>query len=237
LSWFVAPTVVAFAVSDSARLFYRRYLVAMIPANYMLTAIWLSVPSARVLRAIGGGAVLVVACWRSAAVDLEQIRLVPPGHGRENWRGAVRHINEHPLKLILVRPHLLEDDYLRSTERERWQEYCRLPLRGLYRVSDSLRIEPLPSTDSGILDRRQSRQLKDAKAAWLLFRGRPETLEKTLDQMRTSLNSFGTDLEIGPRKPYGSNLTLVKLMVVGTNFEQQSSSKVTLTGPPSDSPR
>jgi hypothetical protein len=214
LAWLMIPTLTAVAMNDAVRLFYRRYLLAMMPASYVLVGMFVSIPDRRPLRILVAGVVLTCATYWSSAIDLWTLFVAPPLHAHENWRDAVSRINHNPLPLVLVRPHLIEDDYLRGDTGPSWRAYCLLPVNGPYRIAErGTIIEPLPSTDPGRLDHRQRNALIGAGRAWLLFRGSQQVFDGTIDQIRASLWPDKRRLEITMRERYGENLTLVGLVL------------------------
>ncbi len=213
--WFIIPVVIAFALNntDLARVFFRRYLLSVIPATYLLIGLAISVPS-RWWRFLVAAVVLVCGAYRSFTVQSVSPYLVVAQHSREDWRSAVAWLNENTgaassHALVLLRAGLIEDDFL-SNDRATWQEYSQLPISGLYRLDrNRMDVISLSYTDSGHLDSRTLELLEKKGEAWLLIRGRKSTREDVVsDAIRSTAGKFESDVQ----HSFGPTLGLCRIL-------------------------
>ena len=213
--WFVVPVVIAFTLNntDLARVFFRRYLVSVIPATYLLIGLAISMPS-RHWRLLVAAVVIGFGAYQSYTVRPFSPYLVVARHSREDWRFAIEWLNENTgatldRELVLLRAGLIEDDFLPS-ERATWQDYSQLPISGLYRLDRSgMDVISLPYTNSGRLDSRTLKLLGERGEAWLLVRGRKATREEVV---AASIQSTGGEFEIAAQHSFGPTLGLCKIL-------------------------
>ncbi|MCA9218324.1 MAG: glycosyltransferase family 39 protein, partial [Planctomycetales bacterium] len=90
MCWFLIPTAIAFVLnnSDVARLFFRRYLVGVIPASYLAVAILIAFVDSRRMQALVAIAVVCFGCYESYTIRSSPPFVSVRPHTRENWREA-----------------------------------------------------------------------------------------------------------------------------------------------------
>ncbi len=137
--WLLIPLSTAWAAShwNVARIFFPRYLVAALPASWIVLG--QSVRSAEVAMVRWLLAGLIVFLW------CDQAELQRSMYGsmsrNENWRGALQFVNEHFLDApgtLFINPGLIEAREFAQDHRRlsaEMKEYLLLPLRANYQVA------------------------------------------------------------------------------------------------------
>lgn len=206
---FVVPLAVAWCLTelDLFRVFFRRYLM-VIAALPMLAAC---------LLGTGFSKRWMVRTYVVITSVVAAVFLLPPQptvidgtaywHSLEDWRGAIRKINEQdrPQWPILSRAGLIEDAALQTVdETQELQDYCLFPLTALYRLEHTDRmIHPLPSAGELSIPHNVFERIEDAEGAWFVLRGGPATTELLRNQLlawlqeRTDRNPTLSDYRFG----------------------------------------
>ena len=215
ICWFVVPTAVAFALNntDVARVFFRRYLVSVIPATYLLIGLLISLPSSARSRAIVAAMVVMAGAYESFTIQPISPFVVVKRHSREDWRTAVAVLNANPRTsnrrgLVLLRAGLIEDDFLRAKSTA-WREYSKLPVSGIYRLDrNRTDIRSLPFTNAGELETDTIELLRERGEAWLLLRGHKSTRE---DVVAAVIESTENQFEMVDHRSFGPTLGLYEI--------------------------
>jgi hypothetical protein len=220
ISLLAVPTALAWLASEtqSASLFFRRYLASSLPAPILLTALASVAFAATWQRTL--------ACLLAAAGSLftsgmlEQFR----HDGRwladrkQDWRGAVAFVNEHSRVegglVIAVRSGFLEADQLREPHPSLLDEYCLAPVSGIYQLE--MPASPLPNQNPGQLDVIPPRQLAEAAEVWCIFNGGPASRIRFENAVLRRLRGIDRRFELIHRRQFG------ELLVIAASRERRS---------------
>ncbi len=214
--WYVVPLVTAwvFTRQDWARLFFRRYLIAvgLVP---MIVAGLLGglLPRGKWQWSY---AILVV-LWITGFFAAQQPwspSSIWRRHRNEDWRGAIQWINSDPMANrwpVYVRPGLIEDDAIRDDSDPALKDYCLFPLRALY----SLREQPpawvvLSSSRSWDWSDEQRQPLEQRSGAWLILRQSPDAAVETVSRLTKALEAAGVSVSVERQRHFG-RVTVVLL--------------------------
>ncbi len=165
--WLFVPLCVTWLSThwNVALLFYSRYLVAALPASWILMGQSLRAAEYAWLRFVFAGLLLFLWCRQPELME----RLEGKYSRDENWREAVAFISEHYMAepgIVYVNAGLIEErdlPQLDSDEAEQLREYLLLPVRGPYRLpADDIR----PYADPNSVFERKDR----ARHVWIIYR-------------------------------------------------------------------
>lgn len=195
-SWILVPISLAWVLTelDVARLFFRRYVIASSVALAPLTAIIFS-------RLVGNRrgwlvsiVVLAVGVYFISPAKHLRYGAAAFAHSAEDWRTPIATINESdPIVSIVLYSGLIEaDEWHNSTDPQK-QEYCELPVRGIYQTQANRPVIVLPKTSVAVISKSQLREI--GGAAWLLIRGGTDQAERTRMEVLSSLGEGWTASE------------------------------------------
>ena len=182
--WLVVPLCLAWfaTTTETARLFFPRYLLASAPAPIIFAGVCLAaVPQAR-LRTGLLAIVLVTSVYHGGTLQ----RFIEDGrflHDRnQDWRGAVQVVKSQDRSRgnpVLVRSGFIEADRLRLDSSDLLRRYCLAPVTSLYAIDESRRsIIPLPTTNPGRLDNDTVTLIRRSSGAWFVINGSARTHRK-----------------------------------------------------------
>jgi hypothetical protein len=186
LCWLLVPLCLAWVltVTDVARLFFPRYLVASAPAAFILVACCVALAPWRWARFFVGALVIAVASWNWT-----------PHSRQEDWRGAIAWLNEqradapHP---VLVYSGLIESDELVQPHDRLLEDYCLYPVTSLYRVNaDRGELVPLPVNHPAHLAPPARELVTRHGGAWVVIRGSDRAATLVLKQVQGALKGSG----------------------------------------------
>jgi len=192
LCWLLVPLVLAWllTVTDVARLFFLRYLIAIAPAAIVLAilAVWM-VPWRQAKIAVG----LAVALAALNTGVIPQLatdgRLIADRHG--DWRSAIAHFNrqpDHDHYPLLLTTQLIESDALRGSPDSALREYCLFPVHSLYPIAADPAITiPLTRTSPGQLAPEVRDLVRSRGVAWIIVGGSEPAVDAATQQMLVSL--------------------------------------------------
>ena len=190
---FCVPLLTAWGLTefDLFRLFFRRYLM-VIAALPMLAAgllgtglLGTGLPTVGLPRLSARTAYCVLTGLIAAMLLLPgpgfMINGVPHRHTMENWRGAIRLVNEQASRdwPVFLRAGLIEDRDLRTEKAtQELVRYCLYPVRNIYPLdTPDENLFALPSQRSWEVSPDEIEAIERAGGVWLLVRGSPETAE------------------------------------------------------------
>jgi hypothetical protein len=187
--WLFVPLAIAWLTTytDIARIFFRRYVVALSAAPPILSAMIVALIPQRIPRIGAALVVLAVATGMIGPIRqwMHDGRFVR--RGEEDWRAAVQWVNAEqptPCLPVLVWPGLIEADALRAGNDPRMKAYCLLPVTGIYELkSCNGGIFPLPNSDAGRLTPGQRQRVVNQRGAWLVVRGGDKTGDAVMAQI------------------------------------------------------
>jgi hypothetical protein len=174
--WLMIPLTIAWTLTatDTARLFFPRYLMASAPAAFVLTAFCLRLVRWRYFRIGLATALLMHAIYSSQIIPQFRYDGRIIGDRQEDWRAAVAYLNEHLREHdypILLRSGLIESNALRNSPDKRLHDYCLYPLTSLYPVQSARGdLTPLPTRD-GPVDALIDDIAMPDRGMWIIDRG------------------------------------------------------------------
>ena len=177
LCWLLAPVIVAWLLTryEVALLFFSRYLVAASPAAILLAASCAGLAPWRWTRWVIAAALVAASLVTSGMIARYQREGRFITDRQEDWRGAIAWLNEQrqvePLPVI-VSPGLIEDRPLNGPHDKQLEDYCLLPVSGLYRLDIDREDLHAVSSDSNRWPDDVLPRLGSAESAWLITRGR-----------------------------------------------------------------
>lgn len=191
VAWAIVPVAIAWSLTatDLARVFFRRYLIGVAAAPMICAG--LCIPMCRGARTRAAAAFTIIALAIIGNGLLGQWardgRLITDR--RQDWRGAVAWLNtlrwqEQP---VLVRSGLIEADLLTTSTGHPLQQYCLLPVTGLYRIEPPGGLVPLPTTQPGRLSSEVVDLLERQRGGWLVLNLRPAMQAAVQRDLRKSL--------------------------------------------------
>ncbi len=182
--WLFVPTGIAWLATqfDVARLFFPRYLVAAQPVAVLFGAVCMTLAPWRWSAWLVGGLLLGASLWNSGIVErfaTDHVAIAPRG---EDWRGAVRWLNEQrfsrPLPVI-VASGLIEMQDLAVEHGTALEDYCLYPVTSLYPLAaDRQEIAPLIVDDQGHIAQVLEMLAVHRGSVWLVVRGDKMTADR-----------------------------------------------------------
>ena len=206
ICWIAAPIGIAWLSTwtDTARLFFPRYLVVVLPAAALFAGLCAYAAPLSWQRFAIGLMTIGIAIW-SSGIAHRRVR-------GEDWRGCVAWLNEelvqsqHP---VLVWSGLIESDALRQPHDELLEEFCVFPVTSLYPLdTDPSDIFPLPTREPGQLDQVVEMLIVHRGGAWLVVRGDRNVAEQiatpiTAKLQKSSVPEINTKWQIGEHRSFG----------------------------------
>ena len=194
----VVPVVLAWSLTELSvtRLFLRRYLMASsVTLAPLLALLMTSLATPRGTS------------WAAAVVLLWTLVTSPPaveGRVQEDWRGAVRFLNQQQEQTsVLLYSGLIEADPWWNDGDPRHRDYCEFPLRALYTLDEERSVLLLPRT----VPRIDCAEYRDAAPGWLLIRS-SRAKRAVIEQ--AVLESLGAGWGVADRFEFG-RLQLVRI--------------------------
>lgn len=203
--WLMVPVALVWimTVTDTARMFMRRYVAASVLAPIVLTGFCFAACQSKAARWLFALVMLTAAVW-SGGVFLHDGSLVKERN--EDWRGAVQFIrqSEDDRQLpVLVYAGLVELNATINRDAA-LREYGLLPVTGIYRLDEASRaMIPLPFSGHLQWNDHQRQTIEKAGQAWLILRGKD-------DMADFLVNQFPGNFSIVERHHFG-NVTVVLL--------------------------
>ena len=136
LVWFFVPCLIILFLNnaDIFRLFFRRYMVALLPAPYLAAAILIGIFRPKWLQMVVGMGVFILGLLGDQTMKLDDG--IPVSSRSEDWRKAVATINEQPQgTMLFLHPKLIEDESVYQSKDDFLVEYCKFPVSGIYHVN------------------------------------------------------------------------------------------------------
>lgn len=191
--WIVIPVGIAWlaTVTDVARLFFPRYLAAVLPAAALCAGFCVDSAPRLWQRASLGALTIGMALWTNGMVEglTRDGRAIDPRG--EDWRGCVAWLSEQLPQTqfpVLVFSGLIEADELRQPHDELLEDYCLAPVNSLYPLdADRGDVFPLPLHEPGRLDQVAEMLVAHRGGAWLIVRGEKKAGTRVADQIVTHL--------------------------------------------------
>jgi mannosyltransferase len=202
ICWLTIPIAIAWLATwtESAHLFFARYLVCAFPAAMLFAGLCVYAAPAGWVRLTIGLLTIGVAAWSSGIIPqlVHDGRVI--GDRNEDWRGCVAWLNKecpHTQFPVLVWSGLIEADRLRQPHDELLEDYCLLPVTSLYLLDiERTDMFPLPLHEPGHLDQVAEMLAVHRGGAWLIVRGRAEISQQVaaavLARLRQSSMPEGT---------------------------------------------
>jgi len=188
LCWLLVPLLLALllTITDTARLFFLRYLMVSAPA-----ALILAVLAVRLIpwRSIQITAALSVALVAVLGPVIPLLAIDTTRHA--DWRSAIAHFNQQPdhdRYPVLLATQLIESDALRGSSDPALVEYCLFPVHSLYAIAADPRVTiPLPLTNPGQLSPQLCELIRSRGGVWLIFAGREDAAVVAADAIVVSV--------------------------------------------------
>ena len=219
--WFVVPVVVAWlaTITETARLFFPRYLLASALAPIIFAGLCLSaVRQVRIQNTLLT-IVLGVSVYQGGTVQ----RFLADGrflHDRnQDWPGAAQLINstDGPFdRPVLVRSGFLEADRLLSNSSDLLRRYCLATVTSLYQIDAGHQFIPLPTTNSGHLDDVALSAIRQRGGAWFVVNGSARTHAKFERDLAATLQQHGLNAGHYVTTTFGEVL-VIELRLSGYN--------------------
>ena len=190
-SWAILPLLVTWLLTyfGIAAIFSPRYLTPIWPASIIAAGLLWQLAAAPMSKWILAAAILGWAVFNGQLIENWLHDGRPLQYRKEDWRAAIATLNSE-LKTdpgpVLIGSGLIEADELRQRNDPLFREYCELPVRGIYRLSD-VETHPLTRARPGQLVPTTANKLKDSKVIWLLIRGDVEASGEILVDLKKSL--------------------------------------------------
>lgn len=220
-AWFLVLPFFAWVTTatDLARLFHIRYLAAALPGG----ALWAAGSVSRwrsdwIAAALAAMLLLLSAYAGTTPGPSGASLLVYEGvwvrRGHEDWRAAADYLRDRAEAgdLVLLDAGLIECDREHAVGQGR--DYCRLPLRGLYRLPPDVEAIPLTRFGQFASAKDRSRAIT-AGSVWALIRGARQNTQPDLRRLERQLAAAGATTEIAAA-PELRGITLVRLRIEPT---------------------
>src|SRR5262249_20725876 len=191
--WVVIPLVAAWLATQTnvARVFFPRYLAAVLPGVALLSAFLGTSLQWKWLRRLAGVALVGIAAWpmidhvrkagRVIDVRGEDLR------GCAAWMNKQLQATDYP---VLVFSGLIEADELRGPHDELLEDYCLAPVNSLYPLDiDRGDMFPLALHNPGKLDQVAEMLVVHRGGAWLIVHGDKKTGARIADEITTHLRA------------------------------------------------
>ncbi|MFO0904527.1 MAG: hypothetical protein U0939_16100 [Pirellulales bacterium] len=186
--WLLVPVALATLATwtDAAQLLRFRYLVGAAALLPLAVAILVSAASKPLARSCLLLAVTMLPIWHHEPLRAWLRSGEWPAERRENWAAVVALLDRDPptdSRPILLCPALVEDRHLAvgatPPPPEQLVEFCRFPLRSIYRLRESTRagareLWPLSTLESPRLTAEQRAAIREAGGCQLVVRGEDE---------------------------------------------------------------
>ncbi len=226
---FAIPLLIGWllTVTGIANLGLHRYVIVTAVIPMIFAACCCGLLARPVVRIAAGLLIAICAITSDAYLNRETVfwQLYEPEKAArfhyEDWRGAVRWINEprsgHQVPVLLCSA-LVEDESLWKTTDAKTYEYLQFPLRGIYRLNPERRqVIPLPTFPHPTNQRRQRpssdkcREIGRAGGAWLVIRhDRPKEWASITEDILHSLRESGLQARGVSAHSFG-NVRVVRL--------------------------
>jgi mannosyltransferase len=218
ICWLGVPAAMAWLATytEFAHLFMLRYLVVSLVAPMVFAALCFTLCPGKSLKAIVALVIIGVAVDRSGIVQQFRADGRIINERNEDWRGAVKLINETTGDAhlpVLVNAGLIEADALRGPHDDALRDYCVLPVTGIYRISDR-RLIPLPYSRPGQLSDDAARAIMDAGGAWLVIRAEGASAKRIASDVFDSLRTAGSPARVDRTDSFG-NVTVIRVLDAG----------------------
>ncbi len=195
VAWLFIPLSFAWLATwtDTARLFYLRYLVSALPAAALLAGLCIAAIEWRWLRIAVGLLTVVCAVWSGGLAEriVHERRVIEPRG--ENWRGAMAWLNERLGESgfpVLVFSGLIEADELKQPHAELLEDYCLAPVTSLYPLDvDRGDMFPLGLHEPEKLDQVAEMLVVHRGGTWLVVRSNKETAARIAGEIVVHLKS------------------------------------------------
>ena len=176
ITWIAAPIAAAWllSVTDIARLFFYRYLIAPASAAPLLAGLLCGLGATKQWRVAAATATIAAAlCYVGpdyAGQFSRDHRLIADRD--EDWRSAVAYVNSQDDRLpVLLYAGLIETSSYADSPDPLQRDYCLLPVRGIYDLNESRHaVMPLPSLRGGELAPETCQAAASMGGVWLLLR-------------------------------------------------------------------
>jgi hypothetical protein len=188
--WYLVPVGLAWFTTstETARLFFRRYLVAANVPLWIATALPATGNTLPFRRRTGYVLTLCGILVLSAGSRPSEFWTQ---HSREDWKRAVQSIQKthRGHEPIFLRAGLIEDHQLANRPLSKpFTEYCCFPLRGIYQPNNAGdTVMPLPSGLAESPSPEHLQSIERAHRGWLLSRGSPQAADSIRDRWQRAL--------------------------------------------------
>ena len=205
--WLFVPLFLAWILTeqDVARLFYRRYLMASSIALAPLTALLLSYFFQGSIALWVHRAILLTALLTISSARYAMYGSAALAHSSEDWKTPINIINADSAEIpIVLYSGLVEATAWHVETDSAKRDYCELPVRGLYSVSDDHPVISLPARSPLMLGEHKiatMRQLAKQNGLWLLIRGNVELASNVENEV---LKLLGPEARVGVSADFGS---------------------------------
>lgn len=185
--WLLVPLTLAWLLTatDVARLFATRYVLVSAPAAILVAALVTRLPPWPHTRLSLAFVMVGLAVWSSAIIPQFSADGRVIAERREDWRSAIQWLNQQlpGTRLpILVRSGLIESDALRGKHDPLLEDYCLLPVTGLYRLqAKGEDLVALPYSAAWRLESDTLQLVRERGGFWLVNRA-SEKASKSLEQ-------------------------------------------------------
>ncbi|MCI0357237.1 MAG: glycosyltransferase family 39 protein [Planctomycetaceae bacterium] len=201
LCWLIIPLLLAWLLTatDTARLFFLRYLIVSAPAALILAVLSVRLIPWRGAQIAAAIAVALLALWSPILPQFaKDRRLIADRHA--DWRSAIAHFNQQPDRdryPLLLATQLIESDALRSQPNAALTTYCLSPVHSLYPIdADPSLTFPLPRTNPGQLTPHVRDVVRSRGGAWLIVAGRADAADDAARHITAAVAEGGQRSEV-----------------------------------------
>jgi hypothetical protein len=213
--WIAAPVAAAWllSVTDIARLFLYRYLIASAAAAPLVAGLLCAACPTRRWRAVAAIATIAAALAYATPSYYTQFsrdqRLTADRD--ENWRGAVAYLSSRDDRLpLLLYAGLIETQSYASSPDPVLRAYCVFPVNANYRLNGDRLV--LPLTSLAAASSETCRATADRGGAWLLLRVPASNASSAVARSERLAESCGLQASVVEVKNFGG-VTVVRMEV------------------------
>ncbi len=190
--WLGVPLAIVWllTVTKVAPLYLGRYVIGGALAPVLFAGLCVAVLESRRSQALAACLLIGYAVYASGMIEQFRHDRRLFGDRVENWRDAVRYVNDNRVgsSPVFVRSGLLEADRLATDDSNLLRDYCVSPVTSIYRI-DGLPSEILPLTTRapGKLTKEDVKRIEASGTAWFIINGTTATRDRCAEAVSESL--------------------------------------------------
>lgn len=196
--WFLSPVVLTWltTVTDFARLYFIRYLMAVGIAPMLFAGICIAKVARRPMRVVAMLLVLTYAIGQGTTMKQIRHNNQVLGERQEDWMSAVAWLDsEYDMGPVFVRSGLLEADQLRSHTTPLFKQYCLCPLNSMYPFKKPGELIPLPTRSAGALNAEAIAAIQREGVAWFVINASDVSHGRIVRNVVAALRRAGIEVD------------------------------------------